>query len=256
MTVRRITLPFRAERAVLACGADLKGAFAFAKDEKAFLIYGFDDLSDPSNFARYEEAVKAYRKKLGIKPEIIVCDLHPNYFSTHFAENLHSFTPSRSRAHLSVPCHYQLCKVQHHEAHIASAIVDNDIKGTVIGIAFDGTGYGYDGNIWGGEFFTGDLKGFKRAAHLEYIPMPGGEKAIREPWRMAAGYLYRAFGKDFLKSGSRAYLNMPYRNMDSLKVLVKMIDGRINSPLTSSAGRLFDAVWSLVLSKGRVSKEA
>ena len=259
MTVRQIKLPFNVNKAILAYGADLKAAFALAKGEKAFLVDGFGDLGDLDNFTKYEKAVKKYQKKLDIKPEIIACDLHPGYFSTRFAESY-------------IQCHVScvMCHVQHHEAHIASAIVDNGIKGGVIGVAFDGTGYGSDGNIWGGEFFIGGLKGFRRAAHLEYIPMPGGEKAIREPWRMAASYIYRAFGNK--KLASRLVRNYTSSEVEkhnfglarrvkilpssNLRVLGTMIEKRINSPLTSSAGRLFDAVGSLLLSKDRVSKEA
>ena len=238
MTTRRIELPFKVKRPILACGADLKGAFALASGREAFLTAGFGDLADLDNFTKYERAVKAGMKKLRITPEIVACDLHPDYFSTRFAE----------KYALSAK-HHTLCKVQHHEAHIASAIVDNSIKGDVIGVAFDGTGYGTDGNIWGGEFFTGGLKDLRRAAHLEYVPMPGGEKAVMEPWRMAASYLYRASGNRFPAAAKR-------RHGEDLAVLKKMIDNDINSPLTSSAGRLFDAAGSLILAKDTVTKEA
>jgi len=257
-----IELPFKVNKPILACGADMKGAFTLARGREAFLFDGFGDLGDPDNLAKYERSVKAHTKKLGIKPSIVACDLHPGYFSSKFAE---SFQSGCSSAHLSVryncgPC--TLYRIQHHEAHVASAIVDNNIKGSIIGVAFDGTGYGSDGNIWGGEFFvvrcplSVGRQNFRRIAHLEYVPMPGGDAAVKEPWRMAASYLYYAFGEDFFKSRGRAHLNVPYINKDSLKVLVKMIDKNINSPLTSSAGRLFDAAGSIILAKARVSKEA
>ncbi|MDD5436636.1 MAG: hypothetical protein PHX20_03735 [Candidatus Omnitrophica bacterium] len=236
--VRRIKLPFTVHKPILACGADLKGAFAFAKGRQAILVDGLGDLGDLDNFTKYERALKRYLKKSGIDPKIVACDLHPDYFSARFAED---YALSGRRC--------ALCKVQHHEAHIASAIVDNRLRGDVIGVAFDGTGYGSDGNIWGGEFFVGGLKSFRRIAHLEYIPMPGGERAISEPWRMAAAYVYRAFGPDLPKITRR----WPKR---TLAMLIAMIDRNINSPLTSSAGRLFDAVGSLVLGIDRVSKEA
>ena len=216
----------------------MKGAFALARGDEAILIDGFGDLGDLDNFEGYEKSVRKNLKKLGIKPEIAACDLHPDYFSRHFAEN---YTLSAKR--------YTLFEIQHHEAHIASAIVDNNIKGDVIGVAFDGTGYGLDGHIWGGEFFIGGLKSFKRVAHLEYIAMPGGEKAVKEPWRMAVSHLYNAFGNNppsIIKRWSKK----------DIVIIKAMIDKNINSPLTSSAGRLFDAVGSLVLSKDRVSKEA
>jgi hydrogenase maturation protein HypF len=234
--VKTIRLPFRLKKSVLACGADIKGAFALAEGDTAYLVDGFGDLADPDNLERYEKAVGALEKKLKIKPKVIVRDLHPGYFSTRFAESLRLTTYD-----------LRLCKVQHHEAHIASAIVDNAVKGDVIGVAFDGTGFGTDGNIWGGEVFVGNLKKFRRAAHLEYVAMPGADAAVREPWRMAASYLYKAYGNNFLKKlkkGGRALF------------IKAMIDKKINSPLTSSAGRLFDAVGSIVLEKEDAAFEA
>ncbi|MFH0764540.1 MAG: hypothetical protein V1927_06000 [Candidatus Omnitrophota bacterium] len=254
---RRIELPFKVRRPILALGADLKGAFAVAYGREAILVDGFGDLSDPDNFTIYEKAVKSELKKLKIKPGIAACDLHPGYFSTHFAEEINESHP------FIFPFIPNLIRVQHHEAHIASAIVDHAIKGKVIGVALDGTGYGSDGFIWGGEFFVGDLKNFHRAAHFEYVAMPGGDKAIREPWRMAVSYLYqafgkrafnkRAFGKKFLKLKPNFLKNLQKRCQAPL---LKMIDKNINSPLTSSVGRLFDAVGSIVLSKPNARYEA
>ena len=220
-------LPFSVRKPMLACGADLKGAFALAKGCEAFLYEGFGDLSDLGNFERYEKAVNNAIRATNIKPVIIIHDMHPGYFSTRFAESFLRVSKGRS-----------IFPVQHHEAHIASCMIDNDIKGSVIGVAFDGTGYGVDGNIWGGEFFAGSLKGFRRAAHLEYIAMPGADKAVMEPWRMAESYMYAASGicKD--------------------PVIKKMIDRKINSPLTSSAGRLFDAAASLILGRKKADFEA
>ncbi|MDD5496491.1 MAG: hypothetical protein PHP46_05275 [Candidatus Omnitrophica bacterium] len=221
---------------ILACGADMKGSFSLARGRKAFFADGFGDLSAPDNFTRYEKAIENSIKVFGIKPRLIACDLHPGYFSSRFAERCTQYAVRRT-----------LYKVQHHEAHIASAMVDNSIKGKVIGVAFDGTGFGSDGNIWGGEFFVGGFNNFKRSGHLEYIPMPGSDMAVREPWRMAASYLYRAFGNGF-----------PRLNIDRKKwpVLKHMIDKKLNSPLTSSAGRLFDAAASLILSKHKAAFEA
>lgn len=238
MTIRRITLPFNVKKPILACGADLKGAFALAEGKFAFLVDGFGDLGDLDNLTKYEKAVKRYQKKLHITPRVIACDLHPDYFSTRFAEKL-QFKANNSK----------LCKIQHHEAHVASAIIDNNTRGTVIGVAFDGTGYGFDGNIWGGEFFVGSLKNFNRAAHLGYVRMPGADAAIKAPWRMAASYIYRAFGDKFPALAKRW-------NKKELAILRMMVDKNMNSPLTSSAGRLFDAVGSLVLAKDFISKEA
>lgn len=211
----------------------MKGAFAVAKGDEAVLVDGFGDLGDPDNFANYEKAIESELKKLKVRPKIIACDLHPGYFSSRFAE---SFQPYR---------------VQHHEAHIASAIVDYAIRGKVIGVAFDGTGYGSDGNVWGGEFFIGGLKNLKRAAHFDYVAMPGADLAVTEPWRMAASYIYRTSGK---RKG-RIYLKY-LKRFKEWPILKKMIDKNINSPLTSSLGRLFDAVGSIVLSKLTARYEA
>ena len=240
--IMRIELPFQVKSPILACGADMKGAFALAKGREAFLVDGFGDLGDPDNLAKYEKAIKAAIKKLKIIPNIVACDLHPSYFSSQFARN---YTLYAKR--------YTLCKIQHHEAHIASAIVDNSIKGDVIGVAFDGTGFGFDENIWGGEFFLGNLKGFIRIAHFEYMPMPGIEMVIKEPWRMAASYLYSAFGNNIngLKIDFAKYMER-----DRWQILRKMIDKGVNSPLTSSVGRLFDAVASMVLLKKKAKFEA
>jgi len=224
--MKTIELPFTVKRPILACGADMKGAFALAKDRDAYLFDGFGDLSDLDNYARYGKAVRAAEKKLKIYSQAVVCDLHPGYFSTQFAQNFTQY---------AVRC--TLYEVQHHEAHIASAIVDNDIKGDVLGVAFDGTGYGSDGKIWGGEFFVGSAKKFKRVAHLSYIPMPGGDMAIREPWRMAASYIYSASG------------DVKCYDKNRWAILKRMVEKNINSPMTSSVGRLFDAAGSLILNK-------
>ncbi|MFA6320976.1 MAG: hypothetical protein WCY36_03875 [Candidatus Omnitrophota bacterium] len=238
MNTRRINLPFSVKKPILACGADLKGAFALAEGKNCILADSFGDLSDLDNFTEYALAVRACTKKTGIKPQVITCDLHPNYFSVHFAEDLQLKSSG-----------LKICRIQHHEAHIASVITDNKIKGDVIGVAFDGTGYGTDGNMWGGEFFAGGLNGFKRAAHLEYIPMPGADMAVKEPWRMAASYINNAFGNT-LPSIVRRW------NSADLKVIKAMISKRVNSPLTSGAGRLFDAAASIILSKDRIRYEA
>lgn len=233
--MRTIKLPFKLRKPVLACGADLKGAFAIAKGNIAYLFDGLGDLSQLNNFAKYEKAVRSAKIKCRVSPKLVICDMHPGYFSTQFAER---FSPY---------------KAQHHEAHIASAITENNIKGDVLGVAFDGTGYGLDGNIWGGEFFKGSVSSLKRIWHLDYIPMPGGEACIKEPWRMAVSYLYSIYGDKFLK-----FRIGFVKKIDRKKwaVLKKMIDKKINSPLTSSMGRLFDAAASMILNKKNSEFEA
>ncbi|MFA5389671.1 MAG: hypothetical protein WC312_07990 [Candidatus Omnitrophota bacterium] len=213
----QIELPYKMRNNVLALGAQSKSAFCFAAGNAAYLSDFGGNLGELENFKKFEGQLKALRKELKIKLDTIACDLHPGYISTGYAPRIADGLP--------------VVKVQHHEAHIASCMAENKIKGKVIGVAFDGTGFGRDGNIWGGEFFIGGIKGFKRAAHLKYVPMPGGEAAIREPWRMAFSYLYAIGG------GTRKTRN---------DIIRQMIDKKINTPLTSSMGRLFDGISSLI----------
>ena len=252
MTYTKIILPCRINSGILALGAQSKSSFCFARGNTAYLSESGGDLSDQENFKKFERDIMVLQKKLKIKPGIIACDLHPEYTSAKYAYDLVKGGGRRVE------------KVQHHEAHVASCIADNGIRGNVIGVAFDGTGFGSDGNIWGGEFFTGSIKGLKRAAHLKYIPMPGGEACIREPWRMAFSYLYSVYGKRRLASlgelgtssdiASSVASSRPFQGKggaspamtDNKDILFQMIDKKINSPLTSSVGRLFDGVSSLI----------
>jgi hydrogenase maturation protein HypF len=227
-------------RAVLACGAESKGVFSLAKGRNLFVSRDFGNLEEYGNFSKYQKDIRRNIGKLNIEPALIACDMHPGYNSTIFAEEL----KSKSR---------RLVKIQHHHAHIVSCMAENNLKEKAIGVAFDGTGYGTDGAIWGGEFLVSTLKDFKRAAHLKYVPMPGGDKAVVEPWRMAAVYLNDAFGDNFLR------LDMPFTKKictRDWKLLKHLVDKNINSPKTSSVGRLFDAVASMLLRIFKVSYEA
>lgn len=225
--MRRMELAFDVKIPALACGADMKGAFALAKGRTAYLFDGFGDLGNPENFASYRREVRRAVKLVKIKPQVIACDLHPDYFSTRFAEE---FLRTTKRAHLM--------KIQHHEAHIAAGMADNRLNGSVTGVAFDGTGFGPDGSVWGGEFFVGNPRKFIRVGHIEYAAMPGGEAAVIHPWRMAQSYIYKALGRC------------------EKKFIARMIDQNINSPRTSSAGRLFDGIGSIILGIDRVCREA
>lgn len=230
MNYTKINLPFTIKNEILAVGAESKSSFCFVRGNTAYHSEPGGDLNELRNFEIFERQIKTLQKKLKMKPKIIVCDLHPEYVSTNYA--LQMMDDGR-----------RMTKIQHHEAHVASCMIDNNVKGKVIGIAFDGTGFGWDGNIWGGEFFVGDLKGLKRAGHLKYTPMPGGEACIREPWRMAFSYLYSIY-----KKGYRA-LNLPILTrleLGGLELMQQMMDKRINTPLTSSMGRLFDGVSALI----------
>ncbi len=182
------------------------------------------------------------QKLFRIEPRIIAHDLHPDYLSTQYATGLARGDPR-----------LRLYPVQHHHAHIASCLAENGIKQPAIGVVFDGTGYGSDGHIWGGEFLLADYKGFKRLGHLEYVPLPGGAAAIKKPYRMAISYLYSLLGEDSLDS------NLPgLRGIDDLELelIKKQLERKINSPLTSSCGRLFDAVSALAGIRGSIAYEA
>ena len=222
---------------VLAVGGELKNTICLAKGEQAFLSQHIGDLENPQAYGFFEEAIEHLQEVLQIRPEAVAHDLHPDYFSSRWAQ--------RQRGLPRVA-------VQHHHAHIASCMAENQLQGRVIGIALDGTGYGADGCIWGGELLLASYGDCERAGHLEYVPLPGGEAAVREPWRMAVSYLYRHFGGDFLN------LKIPcVQQLDRAKVrvLLSAIDRKLNSPLTSSCGRLFDAVAALAGIRQQVNYE-
>jgi len=222
---------------ILAVGGELKNTICLTKGKHAFLSQHIGDLENLEGYGFFGEAVEHLQKILEIRGEVIAYDLHPDYFSTKWA-----LRQSGS----------QLVGVQHHHAHIASCMAENHLEGSVIGFALDGTGYGTDGNIWGGEALVVSYKDFERAAHFEYIAMPGGAAAIREPCRMAVSYLAHHFGRDFLQ------MKLPFAAALGPKVelLLQMLDRRVNSPLTSSCGRLFDAVAALVGIRHEVNYEA
>ena len=228
---------------VLAVGGELKNTICLTKDKNAFLSQHIGDLENVESYGFFHEAVEHLERILEIRPEIIAYDLHPNYFSTKWALQQTGV---------------KLVGVQHHHAHIASCMAENHLEGRVIGFALDGTGYGTDGHIWGGEVLIAGYKDFERAAHFEYVPLPGGEAAIREPWRMAVSYLAHHFRPEFLKSELLKF-DIPFvRQLNQAKVdlLLRMIEQSVNSPLTSSCGRLFDAVSALVGIRQQVNYEA
>ena len=223
---------------VLAVGGELKNTICLARGPFAFLSQHVGDLENAESFDFFGEAVEHLSRVLEIEPAIIAHDLHPDYFSTKWALSRQGV---------------RRVGVQHHHAHIAACMAENRIDGKVIGVSLDGTGYGADGNIWGGELLLADYRGFERAAHLAYVPMPGGAAAIREPWRMTVSYLAQTFGPAFLE------LDIPFvRELDPRRAgtILRMIDRRLNSPLTSSCGRLFDGVAALTGIRAAVSYEA
>ena len=222
----------------LAVGGQLKNTVCLTKNDHAFLSQHIGDLENLESYRFFEDAVGHLEDILGIQPQVIAHDLHPDYFSTRWALERQST---------------RTIGVQHHHAHIASCMADNRLEGEVIGIALDGAGYGSDGNIWGGEVLIADYQNANRAAHFEHVPMPGGEAAIREPWRMAVSYLAHNF------PGDLAELDLPFLHAagrDKVKLVLQMIDRRVNSPLTSSCGRLFDAVAALAGIRQKIGYEA
>jgi hydrogenase maturation protein HypF len=234
-----IILDFKLKE-VLALGGELKSTIGFSKENYIFLSQYLGDLKSVETLEFFKESITSFKKMFKAKPEIIACDLHPDYLSTQYAEEM------------KVKKGFKIVKVQHHHAHIVSCMAENNVKEKVIGVAYDGTGYGDDGNVWGGEFLLCDLKKYSRAGHLKYYPLPGGDKAIVEPWRMTYSYLYSIYGP------KAKTLDIDFnQRMDcnSLSIIEKMIDKNINSPLTSSCGRLFDAISSLIGIKDEISYE-
>ncbi|MBL7084647.1 MAG: carbamoyltransferase HypF [Candidatus Omnitrophica bacterium] len=209
-------------KTILALGADIKNRILLAKGKSIFIGADINDLSQVKNFTLFKKEIGEAFKKA--KPNIIAYDLHLGYFSTKFAETLKSQVPS-----------LKLEAIQHHHAHIASVIQEHQLRGSVIGVSFDGTGYGTDGNSWGGEFLLVQGCNFKRLAHLKYRKMPGGDKVVSEPWRMVLSILGKK-AKPFL---------LPVKPKDQ-ELVMRMVSKNVNSPLSSSAGRLFDAAAALL----------
>ena len=220
---------FRFIRPVLACGAELKNTFCLARDNYAVVSHHIGDLENLETMRSFTEGIEHFKRLFHVEPATVAYDLHPDYLSSKYALSLDD-------AHTKIG-------VQHHHAHIASCMADNQIEGEVIGVAMDGLGFGTDGRMWGGEFFVADFVEAERVAHLAYIPMPGGARAIRETWRMAAVYLQHAFGDDFLNLDLSFVKDLEERCWPALR---SMVATRTNSPETSSMGRLFDAVSSLL----------
>ncbi|MGB9082818.1 MAG: carbamoyltransferase HypF, partial [Desulfuromonadaceae bacterium] len=223
---RAVTLPFTVEP-LLAAGAELKSAVCLAAGTRAVLSQHIGDLQNQSTFDSFGHTVAHLSALLAITPGLVACDLHPDYLSSRFAGDT------------GIP----LTRVQHHHAHLASCMAENGLDGDVIGIIFDGTGYGPDGTVWGGEFLTGGYHGCRRAGHFRPVLLPGGDAAVREPWRMAMACLYQALGGDAFKVDHPVARFLPEKEM---ALFARMLERGINSPLTSSCGRLFDAVAALL----------
>ena len=222
---------------ILGCGAELKNTICITKGDKAFISQHIGDLENKATLDFFELTVAHLQRILEITPEMIAFDMHPDYLSTVYAKEQHDF---------------QNVAVQHHHAHIVSCMAEHHLDGEVIGLSFDGTGYGTDGTIWGGEVLFAEAKRFKRMAHLACVPMPGSAAAIKEPWRMAISYLQDAFGENFRDLDIPVLTRIDARK---LTIIVEMILKGVNSPQTSSLGRLFDGVAAIIGIRQRVNFE-
>jgi hydrogenase maturation protein HypF len=233
-----IKLPFQSQT-ILGCGAEEKNTFCLTRDNYAFVSQHIGDMENAETLEHYVNTIGLYKKLFRIEPRLIAHDLHPEYLPTKYAKEL------AEKENL------KLVPVQHHHAHIASCMAENGVKGPVIGVALDGTGYGTDGHIWGGEFLVADYKEFQRMAHLEYLPLAGGALAIKKPYRAALGYL--------LALGIKPDEQLPlfkYVKDGELEIIRGQVAKSVNAPLTSSLGRLFDVAAALTGIRGVIQYEA
>ena len=246
-----IHLPFRTRQA-LGCGAEEKNTFCLTRDNYAFLSQHVGDMENVETLDHFDNTLSLYKKLFHIEPEVIAHDLHPDYLATKYARE-------------SGESGIKLVPVQHHHAHIASCLADNGLESPVIGVALDGTGMGTDGNVWGGEFLVADYRSFRRAGHLEYLPLPGGAAAIKKPYRIAISYILTLLGEDALSAviatlnevkGKRSQLaSIGQVSQVEIEVIKRQIERKINSPLTSSMGRLYDAISALLGVRGEIDYE-
>lgn len=221
---------------ILALGSDLKNAIGISKGHEIFLSQHIGDLESKEAYDAFVQVIEDFETLFDFKPELVACDLHPGFFSSQHAREF------------DLP----IKKVQHHHAHMAACMLENDLDEDVLGIIWDGTGYGLDGTIWGGEFFVGSYSGFKRVGHLRTFPLVGGDTAIKEPRRVALGILHEVFGASSLPSDCPAIQTFSSQDID---LLCRAIDRNVNSLRTSSMGRLFDGVSSITGLKQRISFE-
>jgi hydrogenase maturation protein HypF len=235
-----VYLPFEVEQ-VLGVGAELKNTFCLTRDRYAFLSQHIGDMENYETLQFFEQMVEQLKRTFRIEPEIVACDMHPGYLSTQWAKSQISSLQS------------PISLIQHHHAHIAACMAENGLTGgrSVIGVAFDGTGYGTDGAIWGGEFLVADYASFRRTAHLKYVPLPGGDAAIRRPYRTALAHLWAAgLGwDDQLPAVAAAPLG-------ERVILEQQLKRGVGVVPTSSIGRLFDAVSALAGVRQEINYEA
>ena len=223
---------------ILACGAELKNTFCLTKEHHAFLSQHIGDLENYETLVFFQETLARMQDLFRVEPKAVAYDLHPMYLSTKLALEMKGV---------------EKVGVQHHHAHVASCMAENGIIGKVIGVAFDGTGFGTDGKIWGGEFLVADFAGFERRAHFRYIPLAGGDAAVREPWRLGLSYLMDTFGDRAESLDLPVWKHVPAKKVAAVRA---MIERSINTVETSACGRLFDAVASISGLRHEVNFEA
>ncbi len=211
----------KSKNTVLAVGGELKNTICIIKKDKAFVSQHIGDITNIEAYEFFKSTIKSFKKILKVEPNIIVHDLHPQYLCSQWAKEQN----------------VNIIAVQHHHAHLTSCMADNRLADPVIGIIMDGTGYGTDNTIWGGEVLIGDYNGFSRFAYFEPHPLPGGDSAIKSPWHTGISYLYKAYGKNIPE--------LPFMTDYPIKLITDMIDKNFNCPTTSSCGRLFDAIASI-----------
>jgi hydrogenase maturation protein HypF len=213
---------------VLATGAHLKNTVAVAQERQVCLSQHLGDLETASAWESFRRAAADLPRLFDLEPQVVACDAHPDYLSTRFAEAL------------GLP----VVRVQHHHAHVLACVAENGLSGPVLGVSWDGTGYGPDGTVWGGEFLRAEGADFRRVAHLRPFRLPGGDRAAREPRRVALGLLHTMLGADLFDRPGTSLLGA--FTAAELRVLRGALERGVNAPLTSSAGRLFDAVAAIV----------
>jgi hydrogenase maturation protein HypF len=222
---------------ILSVGAHLKNTIALSVGSNVFVSQHIGDLETPEAFRAFQRVISDFERLYEAQPSVIAHDLHPDYLSTKYAQAQQLRTENSELKTV-------LVGVQHHWAHVLACMAENELDGPVLGVSWDGTGYGLDGTVWGGEFLLATRENFRRVAHLRTFRLPGGEQAIKEPRRSALGALYELYGDELF--AMKELESVRAFSKRELEILRTMLQKNLNSPVTSSAGRLFDAVASLV----------
>lgn len=231
-----VTRNFEVQESILALGSELKNTFTITKERKAFVSPYMGNMDNLKAFNNFERSIQHFRSVYDINVNALVYDAHPNYWSNKYLQNYNC----------------KKIKTYHHHSHIVSCMVDNNEKDNVIGLAFDGIGYGEDGHIWGGEFLICNYRSFERIGHLSYFPLPGGDGATKNPWRIGISLIYKSIGRKYNGILPESFKKI---NFKTLRYITGIIDKEINSPLCSSIGRLFDGIASILGFMDEVSFE-